>query len=307
MQSKPAEAALDDTRLAELAGRQHGVVERKQLLRLGYSRHAIQTRLDRGRLHRIHRGVYAVGHRGLSLRGRWLAAVLACGERAVLSHRAAAALHDLQRTPSGLIDVTSPGRRTIPGIRHHTAAPIHPDEVTELDRIPVTALARTLLDQAPILPARRLLAMLEQAQRAGTLNPPALKATIDRHKSARGVAGLRAALAQIEPDAPWTQSANEARLRELVRDVGLPEPQFNVFVAGELVDCWWPEHGLVVEVDSYAFHGSKRGFASDRTKDAKLLRAGVRVLRIADTRIHGQPATVQEDLAALITRRRDAA
>src|ERR1700758_784652 len=142
MQSKRLYPAPDDTPLAKLASKQHGMVSRAQLLRRRYTRHAIETRLGTGRLHCIYRGVYAVGHTKLTVRARWMAAVLACGEAAALSHQDAAALHGLLKVDSGDIHVTAPTRHNIDGIHCHFARSIHSRDVTKIHGIPVTTLER---------------------------------------------------------------------------------------------------------------------------------------------------------------------
>ncbi len=280
--------------------RQYGVVSRPQLRRLGYSDRMIHGRVARAHLHRIHRGVYAVGHTSLSIKGRWLAAVLACGPGAVLSHGDAAALHDLMRVGSGLIHVTSPGRHQISGIRcHHTRA-LHADDVTTVGAIPVTAIERTISDMAKILNRRRLRAALEQAQRQSKLDFSRLEAVIVRSPRCRGVVALRRALAELGDEPVWTQSDLEDRFLELVRAHDLPQPRANVFVDGFLVDFYWPNHNLVVEVDSYAFHATRATFERDRQRDVRLTEAGRRVVRFSYRRIDDTPADVAADVRRLL-------
>lgn len=295
MQSKPKYPASDDARLAVLAARQHGVVAYRQLVALGYSRHDVRWRVAAARLHCIHRGVYAVGHTRLTAKGRWMAAVLACGPGAVLSHRDAAALHDLRRAGSGAIHVTSPTRHGLQGIRCHWARHLQPEDATVIDGIPVTTLERTLLDLAETQP-RQFHAALEQAQRAEQLDQRRLDELIARSPGRRGLRPLTAALADLTEEPGWTQSELERRFRALCADHGLPIPLTNQYVEGELVDAVWPERRVVVEVDSWRFHKTRRSFEADRARDAKLTAAGYRVFRVTYERMRDDPAGLAEQL-----------
>lgn len=288
MQSKHPYPALGDTPIARVADDQEGVISRAQLFDLRYTRHAIQTRLETGRLHRRYRGVYTVGHTRLSFRGEWMAAVLACGPGAVLSHAAAAALHDLRRVPGGPIDVTAPSRHRIPGIRcHFLRGGLPPGSATVVDRIPVTTIERTVLDQAAVLPLQRLRSMLEQAERVRTLDGRRLETVIALSPRHCGIARLRAALAEMSDEPPWTQSGTEQMFLELIRSAGLPEPSTNVLIAGELVDAVWHEHRLIVEIDGWNVHRTRRSFEEDRRRDAKLVLGGWRIVRLTRRRLLG--------------------
>lgn len=269
---------------------------------LGYSR-AVMVRLVRdGHLIRVHRGVYAVGHLRLSARGRWMAAALACGDDAVLSHRAASALWDLSQTPAGAIDVTAPGhsRRRIPGVRFHGARTLHPDDRTTIDGIPVTALPRTMLDQATDLNSQRVRTLLEQAQRRDLVNLVAFDALLARSPGHHGAGKLRAALSELQDEAPWTQSELERRFLEFLRARHLPEPHTNVPMDGILADCFWPEHNLVAELDGYRFHRDRRTFESDREKGIVHARAGRRAIQITQRMLTRQAQKLEGDLGALL-------
>jgi len=286
MQSTGPERLPDDARLAKLAARQHGVVSWAQLLRLGFSEDAIKVRVAKGRLLRIHRGVYAVGHTNVSLRGRWMAAVLACGASSVLSHRDAATLHGIRPVSSGRIEVSALARHNLPGIRCHSVRALHPDDVTVVDGIPVTSVSRTLLDLAETLNRRQLRGVLEQADRERKLDLRLIDAVITRNPGRHGLKPLTAAIGELSGENdPWTQSELERRFLELLRAHGLPSPQVNVYVGGELVDCYWPDHNLVVEVDGWGFHRLKPSFEADRRKDAKLVELGRRVVRFTHDRV----------------------
>jgi very-short-patch-repair endonuclease len=297
-------AALDrprDQLLAMLADRQHGVAARWQLLALGFSRNAIQDRLNAGRLHRLYRGVHSVGYTRLTPRGRWMAAVLAGGQAAVLSHRAAVALWELRPSPSGPIDVTVPGRsrRGHDGIRVHNVRVLHPADRATLDGIPVTAVHRTLLDYAEIARPQQLRHALEAAERRELFDGRALEAMYARSRGRHGIRPLKAAINELIGPAPWTQSELERRFLALIREAGIEEPQANVIVAGELVDFYWPRHLLVVEVDGFEWHKTRRSFEDDRRRDGKLQLAGCRVLRVTETRMRQPRALIRDVLLML--------
>ena len=261
---------------------------------------AITRMVAAARLHRIHRGVYAVGHRNLSVRGRWMAAVLACNAGAALSHRSAGRLHGIL-SASARIEVTARRSRRIAGLRVHTCRHLHPDDVTVVDSIPVTTLERTLLDLAEILPPRRLRDCLEAAERLEILDVRRVNAMIRRNHGRHGIKPLRAALAELTGAPPLVRSGLERRFLDLVADAGLPAPQVNVLVYGELVDCFWPDLPLVVEIDSFHFHRSRRSFEENRRRDANLATHRIPVVRFTDRRIDREPARVMRELAALVS------
>jgi very-short-patch-repair endonuclease len=278
--------------IAALADRQHGVVARWQLIALGYTAREIDRRIEAGRLHSIHRGVYAVGRRKLTVRGRWMAAVLACGPEAVLSHRDAAALHDLRRSGSRTaVHVTAPGRsrHNRPGIHVHSVRHLHPDDRTAVDGIPVTSVHRTLLDYAETARPQELRWAFEAYDRLDLLDMRELDVAIARNPGRRGSRPLKA-LTSVYRGAPETRSGNERRFLALIRDAGLPEPSVNVVVAGIVVDFFWPKHRLVVEVDSYRYHHTPADRAEDRRKERTLKAAGCEVLRVTDTELGDDPA-----------------
>ena len=272
----------------------------EQLLELGYTRRMIQGRGARGQLIRIHRGVYAVGHGNLSIRGRWMAAVLACGHGTVLSHRDAAALHDLRPIGSGPIHVTAPSPRQIPGVRCHRARDLDPADVVIVDDIPVTTVERTLLDLAETDSGQHLRWALEQAQRQDKLNFGLLQAVIARNPGRHGIKPLQEAMNELADEPEWTQSWLERAFREITRAENLPEPEFNVYVEGELVDAVWREQNLVVEVDGWKFHKTKRSFEDDRRKDAKLVVRHWRVVRFTYNRVRYDRAGVAGELSELL-------
>jgi hypothetical protein len=283
-----------------LAARQHGVVARDQLLALGFSKERIHTLVAEGTLLRLHRGVYAVGHRRLTAKGQWMAAVLGCGDGARLSHRDAAALWDLRRVPSGATHVTAAGFHRLTGVRCHRTR--HPDRLgsTMIDAIPVTTIERTLLDCAVGEPHARVLALLEAAERRNILDGRTIRAEIDESPGHRGTARLARALAEVADEPPDLRSGLEAAFLALTRGAGLPDPSTNVVVAGVPVDAYWPQYALVVEVDGWRWHRSRRSFEEDRRRTNRLQLAGLTVLRFTDTQIANDPQGVAAEIRRAI-------
>ena len=295
MRHKPVEDSVD-ARIAAIAGRQGGVISTRQLMAAGLDRSAIARRVRRGWLHPIHQGVYAVGHTSLTSTGRWFAAVLACGDRAVLSHRPAAAAWDLRPVPSGPVDVTVPpgGRELRSGLRMHRSA-LEDSEKTSIDGLPITTPERTLLDIATILRPDHLERAVEQAE---------WRRLVDREELQRlaetgwpGAPALRAALTE-----PFivTRSVLERRFLKLCRDHGLPKPLVNVVVCGYEVDFFWPEHRLVVETDGGQYHRTRKAFEDDKQRDVELLAAGFRTARFTHRRITYEPGWVGKRLKRLL-------
>ena len=281
------------------------MVAHRQLRAMGLSPQQIRTRVATGRLHPRYRGVYSAGHRKLTLRARWMAAVLACGPGALLSHRSAAALWDLRPTPSGPIDVVSPSRHKIPGIRCHHARALDPRDGTVRDGIPVTTPARTLLDNAEVEGPQRLRTLVEAAIREELLSQAELDSLSARSPGRRGRPKLTEALGAITDEPPWTQSALERAFLELIRAHGLPEPRCNVFVDGDLVDAHWPLHNLIVEVDGWKYHRTHRAFEEDHAKTLRLQVAGRQVARFTARQVFKQPQYVADTLEALLSGKRE--
>jgi very-short-patch-repair endonuclease len=291
-----------------LAEGQHGVVARRQLLALGFSPTMVKDRVAAGRLRRIHRGVYAVGHGKLTLKGRWMAAVLACGPEALLSHRAALALWDLRETTSGLIEVTvrGPGKPGPEGVVVRCTRVLADTDATEVDGIPVTSLAWTVVDYAAIANRRQVRLVLEALDRRRIYIGRELDELLDRTPNRKGGKTLRAAIRDIKGPAPWLQSELEQAFLDLIRGSDLPEHEANVLVEGELVDALWRQERVIVELDGFAFHKSRAQFEADRRRDAKLTVAGYRVLRITQQRLQNEPEAVLDDLRELLSAARAA-
>jgi len=295
---RPSEAGI-----AALAARQHGVATRRQLLALGFSRHAIDRWIASGRLHPIYRGVYAVGHANLSRRGRWMAAVLACGDEAVLSHRSAGALWDIAPTSSPLTDVTVPrGRSGHRRIRLHQVRRLTDDDRTVHDAIPVTSVARTLFDLAEVFDARRLERALERAERLQLFDLRAIEGQIERGRGRRALKRIVPVLGASHP-APQTRSELERDFLDLCRSTDLPAPQVNVIVEGYEVDALWPDQRLIVELDSFEYHRTRAAFERDRARDTALQLAGHRVLRITWRRLRDEPGAVATAIRTLLANR----
>ena len=287
--------------IATLAARQHGVVARRQLEALGFTAPGIKHRVACGRLHPVHRGVYAVGHASLAPRGWQLAAVLACGAGALLSHRSAAALWGLLPTARPLMDVTSGrSRRGGRGIALHRVRRLDPSDRAKRDGIPVTSVARTLLDLADVVPPTLLERAFEEAERLSLLDACAIAAACDRGVGRRGVTRLRALVTAHRPPVALIRSELERRFVGLCRRARLPLPAMNVVVAGLEVDAVWPDRRLVVELDGHAFHRTTAAFERDRERDATLALAGFRVVRFTYRRLDTEPEAVAGIVRALL-------
>jgi hypothetical protein len=297
-----------DAALARLAYDQHGVVARPQLLATGFSAIEVEVLIRRRRLHVLWPGVYAVGHKRLTHEGRCLGAVLACGTGAVLSHRSAAALLRIVDHHPSRIEVTTPhrtgsGQRRI-GLHLHRTRRLDEDEVTARFGIAVTSPSRTLVDLASVLNARALLEAVHAAERVDLLDPNALSELCERSGGRRGIGHLRRIVATYRP-LPETRSWLQDRYLRLCDDAGLPRPASDVVVEGLEVDCFWPEQGVVVELDSWGFHRHPDAFENDRKRDIALRLAGLIPLRFTHRRVVGEPhVVVAETIAALEASRR---
>jgi predicted transcriptional regulator of viral defense system len=288
-----------DEVIAVLAERQHGVVARRQLVALGLGSRAIDHRLECGRLHLLHRGVYSVGHRVLSQRGRWMAAVLACGAGAVLSHRSAAALWGIRPTSRPSVEVTTARRlHARPGLHPHRAV-LPADEVTVHDGIPTTTSARTLLDLAAVVPRRTLERALDEAE---ILRLPGPATLLDRYPRRRGAATLRTLLVTSRSPTP-TRTELEDKFLTFVDDWGFDRPDVNTIIEGLEVDAAWRDARLIVELDGFATHGTRRGFERDRKRDRRLTAAGWCVIRLTWRQLSGGAALAHE-LRTLLTQPR---
>lgn len=266
-----------DRRIAALADLQHGVVSLGQLESRGLTASAVRKRTTAGRLHRIRRGIYAVGREGLDRRGHWMAAVLACGPGALISHRTAAAALGLLPYEGARLHVTIPSRapRKHPGITIHRSPTLWMDDRTEVDGVPCTAVARTLLDLADVVGPEAVSRAAENAERLRMFDQVAVDSVLDRATGRPARDRLLVALSRCDEPLPL-RSELERRALVLFERAGLPRPLVNALVdtsEGPLeVDFSWPDRRLVVEVDGFEFHGSRAAFERDRRRD-QLLRA----------------------------------
>jgi very-short-patch-repair endonuclease len=284
-------------KVAALAGRQHGVVGHHELIALGVSDDTITGWLRAGRMISLHRGVYAMGHDHLSSHGRFLAAVLACGPGAALSHQSAAVLWGLREPRGPRIDVTvpTPGGRARRRLVVVHRSVVRPDEIGVRDGIRVTTPARTVLDLAGAFTRRQLERALDQAAFLGLD-----LSDLAPRRGKRGAALLRAVLTQHDAGSTWTRSKLEERMLALCRSADLPRPRVNREVEGFEVDFHWPEQLLVVEIDDWSSHRGRGAFERDRLRDAVMVEAGWRVVRITRARLARDPNGVTALLARLL-------
>lgn len=309
MESVDRGAEGTDWAIARLATRQHGVVSRRQLLAGGATRWAIEWRIASGRLHVVHRGVYRVGHRAPGKRAREMAAVLACGPGAVVSHRTAGRMWELLAGGEpDVIDVTvrrsrAPNR---PGIRTRRTEALDDGDISLLDRIPITSPARTLLDLAAVLRPHMLERVLAEAQVRRLVDRRSIAAQLDRNPRRPGTRALRA-LVELERGPALTRSEAERRMLRLLRAAELPQPVVNARVGRYEVDFLWREQRVVLEVDGYAYHSNRRAFERDRERDAALAARGYTVLRVTWRQLVEAPHAAVARLAAALAARTAAA
>jgi very-short-patch-repair endonuclease len=290
----------DGHALAELARRQHGVVSARQMLELGHARATIGVWERDGKLHRIYRGVFAVGHEALTWEGRCLAAVLA-NEPAVASHRTAAWIWGLLRSRPGTFHLIAPTRRHRKKLVVVHFARLEDEDVKTVDGIPVTSVARTVLDLAARESPDRL---LQRAEERGLLDRRRFEALLERTKGHRGNRALGEALRIYRPEEATLRSGLERRFRDLVISAGLPAPQTNVAVLGYELDCYWEAERFAVELDSYGTHGSRLSFERDPRRDDDLLLAGIAVVRVTAHRLDREPRETVDRIAEHLARRR---
>jgi very-short-patch-repair endonuclease len=265
------------------------------------------------RLHRLHQGVYAVGHRRLTWHSHCWAGILGAEANevdevvwpAVASHGSAAYLWGLYRYAPETIDVTAPIRRRAKRqFRVHFSSILAPEDRGEREGIPVTSMPRTLMDLAIRARPEQLDRLLERAEEKDLLDVAAVEALLYRAGGHRGRARLRRALALYQPDLAFTRSRFEKRFRRLVRAAGLPAPSMNFNVAGYELDAYWPELRFAVELDLFETHGSRAAFERDRLRQEKLKLLGVEMIRVTKPRLDQEPKEMIRNLATLLERRR---
>lgn len=302
---RPNESPLRG-RLARLAARQHGVVSRPQLLTLGVTDAAVKWGVRSGALHRVHQGVYAVGYEAGTVESRWMAAVLACGPHAALSHLDAAALWNISDLLGSRVHVLTQRNQRCEGLWVHRARRLHPNDLTTHRGIPVTTVARTLVDLTDVLGRERLLRAVREAEFLGLLDHQLLNAAVERARGRRNVRALKTALAAHKPG-QIVRGELEHRFLELIGEAGIREPETNATVSTArrtyTVDCLWRAEGVAVELDGRAAHIRATAFERDRERDAALSAMGLRPVRFTWQRVTAAGDAVIADLVAMLTNR----
>jgi very-short-patch-repair endonuclease len=292
-----------DLAIARLAERQHGVVDRRQLIQRGLTPKEIRGRTELGRLYCLHRGVYAVGRPRVSREGRWLAAVLSAGPDAVVSHSTAGALWRICAW-RGPIDITVPSsRRPRRGLRWHVAR-LPADEVTTHDGIPTTSPARTLFDLATFLTLPRLRNALNESEKRRHGSELSLPDLLHRYPRRPGTPNLRKVLADHSFGNGTGESELELEFLDFLDARGFPRPDVNrwIEVGGEMVrpDCLWRDRRLVVELDSWEHHGTREAFEADRARARKLAGAGFRVMQVTSRDVNHGADALAADLRCVL-------
>lgn len=279
------------------------MVTRRDLLALGFSTMAIEHRVAKGRLHPVTRGVYAVGWPQLTRERRWMAAVLACGMGAALSHRSAAALWGIGEERAGRIDVSVRRRceHRRAGIRARGRPALPEEDIVMRDGIPVTCPARTLLDLATEFGAETLERAVNEADKHDLIDPEALRATLDGYAGEPGVPRLRTLLDRHT--FRLSDSDLEILFRPIAAAAGLPQPLTKQRVNGFEVDFFWPGLGLVVETDGLRYHRTPAQQARDSLRDQTHTAAGLAPLRFTHYQINYEPAYVRRILTKVASRR----
>jgi len=275
-----------------LALNQHGIVSSDQLRGVGYTRQAIHHRIKTGRLHPLHRGVYAVGRPHVTDHGRWMAAVIACGARAVLSHSSAAALWRIGPEKRDLVELSLPSlsRRCRPGLQIHQRPTLQDRDMTAEFGIPVTTPVQTLVDMALHLDRRGVERMINEADKYNLAHPPGLRKALDERAGEPGVAKLRHILDRRT--FRLTKQELERRFLPLARRAGLPVPLTGQWVNEFEVDFYWPDLGLVVETDGLRYHRTPAEQGRDRLRDQTHTAAGLTPLRFTHEQVRYEPEHV---------------
>ena len=286
----------------DLVERQHGVVARRQLLSLGYSARGIRHRVESGRLHVVHRGVYSVGRPSVGPNGRWMAAVLACGPKAVLSHSSAAALWQIGVEERGLIEVsvTSPYQRRRPGLRIYRRPSLWPEDHATRHGIAITTPVQTLIDLSLRLDRRGVERMVNEADKYDLVHPPELREALDERAGEPGVALLRQILDRRT--FRLTKEELERRFLPLAHKAGLPVPLTGQIVNEFEVDFYWPDLRLVVETDGLRYHRTPAEQARDRLRDQAHTAAGLTQLRFTHEQVRYEPEYVRKILTQTASR-----
>jgi very-short-patch-repair endonuclease len=291
-----------DLAIAELAARQWDQVSAEQLAEFGLSRQAISKRVAAGRLHRTFHGVYSLSPSRLSVKAKWMGAVLACGPGTALSHRDGGAFHGVRPSSRRLIDVTTPRRagRSRPGIDAHSSRTLADVDVVVIDNIPCTSLARTLLDLATVVDATALLQAIARAEQLRIYDGQAVADVLARVNGHRGAPKLRAVLTHEPPN---SENELENRLAALLaKEPGLPPAQRNVVIEDYEMDFAYPDRKLNVETDGMEVHGTPTAARRDRKRDRKLKLAGWDAVRYTWDEVTNEPDRVIAEIRELLRR-----
>lgn len=290
-----------------MARRQHGVVSIRQLEGpLGISRRSVARAVQAGRLHRIYRGVYAVGHTNLSPKGECLAAVLAVGPGGLLSYHSAGWLWGIWKGSPAPFEITaSVPRNELPpkGVVRHRARNLVDEDRAMVDGIPVTSVARTLLDLAWKLRGDQMRRVLARAEDLELLDLDSIRAVIERNRGHHGAKRLEYALSIYERPA-YSRSEFERRFVDRVISFGLPRPSTGWNETGYEIDVYWPDRRFGVELDAYETHGGREAFERDHDRDLDLALAEVEVIRVSERQFRREPERILERIASLLSRRR---
>jgi hypothetical protein len=293
--------------LAALATRQYGVVTHAQLNDLGYSDSAIKRAVASGRFHAWHHSVYAVGHQGLNPHGLCMAAVLFRGRGALISYQSAIWLWGFEKKLEIPVHVSARwrGHATQDAIGLHHCPALRDDDIAETERLPVTGVARTLLDYASEAKPFRLGRAIDQADRLELLDLAAVDLITEEVRGHRGRTPLLQAMT-IYREKGFTRSGGERRMLAALADVGVGRPAVNNFIEGYELDFYWEEERFAVELDSWEYHRGRRSFEEDRKRQEELAMAGIETIRITGTRLRREPRGVAMRIAAHLDRRRHA-
>jgi hypothetical protein len=294
-------------KLANLAARQYGIVTRDQLTELGYTDRMVDHALQTGRLQAWHRNVFAVGHGGLSPHGLCMAAVMFRGEGALISYQSAVWLWGLERRLEIPVNVSVRWRgHSQEAIGLHHCPALRGEDLSKTEGLPVTAVARTLLDYASTAKQYRLEAAIDRADRLDLLDPGAIDRITDEVRRHRGRRRLQAAI-EIYRETGFTRSGGEKRMLAALADAGIPRPAVNLFIEGYELDFYWDRERFAVELDSWEHHRSRRSFEADRKRQEELAMAGIEIIRITGTRLKHEPRQVAIRIAGHLNRRYRAA
>jgi predicted transcriptional regulator of viral defense system len=296
-----------EAEIGKIVAGQNGVVALDQLEGLGFSRRAIQQRERSGRLHRIHQGVYSLTPSPMTERGKFMAAVLACGPDAVLSHRSAAYLWGLIDSWDEPIDVTAPNRRgrSPDGVAAHRDGSLQPIDKTTIHDIPCTSVARTILNFAAVAQEWEVRKAVAQGEVLRIIDMPKLRALLKRSRRRRGVARLRLILDTIHPQTKRTRSELERLFLEMCAKRAVPEPEVNVWLSAPngkryQADFLWRDRKLIVEADSRRFHDTDSSFVSDRKRQQQLELAGWRLSRCTWEEVEREPRRLALTIQGLL-------